>query len=117
MGPGGVAGFLGSSGVPLPGLAALLLIGVELVGGLVVMAGLLTRLTAAMQAFAMLVATALVHLPNGYFMPNGVEFSLTLMLASLALTLTGPGRYSVDAKLFGAEPLLALAPSRLRRAA
>ena len=117
MGPEGVAGFLGASGVPLPGLHALLLIGVELVGGLLIIAGTLTRATAAAQAFAMLVATVLVHLPNGYFLPNGAEFTVTLMLASLALTMTGAGRYSVDAKVFRTEPLLKLAPAALRRAA
>jgi len=117
IGPAGVAGFLGSMGVPLPGLNALLLIGVELVGGLLVMTGAVTRVTAALQVFAMLVATLLVHLPNGFFLPNGVEFTLTLMLASLALTMTGPGRYSVDAMVFGSEPLRKLAPSYLRRAA
>lgn len=117
LGPAGVAGFLGSAGVPLPGLNALLLITVELLGGLAVIAGVFTRPSALAIAFAMLVATLLVHLPNGYFLPNGVEFALTLMLASLAVTMTGAGAYSVDARLAGRSPEGASAPAGIRRAA
>ena len=99
MGVPGVAGFLGQLGVPLPGLSAVLLIAVELGGGLLIAAGALTRVAALLTAAAMAVATLTVHLPNGFFLPNGVEFTLTLMLASLALAMTGAGRYSVDAAL------------------
>jgi putative oxidoreductase len=117
FGPAGVAGMLGSMGVPLPGLNALMLIAVELIGGLALLAGAFTRAASTLIAFAMLVATLLVHLPNGYFLPNGVEFTLTLMLASLALTMTGAGAYSLDAALFGGRPLRALTPRPLDRAA
>src|SRR5687768_10608152 len=79
FGPAGVTGVLASSGMPVPGLNAMLLIGVELVGGLALIAGAFTRITSVLIAFTMLVATVLVHLPNGYFLPNGAEFTLTLM--------------------------------------
>lgn len=101
MGPANVAGFLGQLGVPLPGLNAALLIAVELGGGLLLLAGAWTRVTAVLTAGAMGVATLLVHAPNGFFLPNGVEFTLTLMLVSLALVMTGAGTYSVDARLAG----------------
>lgn len=101
FGLSGTAGFLGSLGIPLPEVNAAALIGVELVGGLALLAGMFTRVAAALVSSAMLVAVAVVHLPNGYFLPNGVEFALTLMLASLAVTFTGPGRYSIDARLGG----------------
>lgn len=117
LGPGGVTGFLASAGVPLPGLNAMLLIGVELLGGLAMIAGMFTRPAAAAIAFAMLVATLLVHLPNGYFLPNGVEFTLTLMLASLAITMTGAGCYSVDARLFARKSASVQAERGTRRAA
>jgi putative oxidoreductase len=47
----------------------------------------------------MLVATLVVHLPNGFFNPMGIEFTMTLFAASLALVMTGPGELSLDAVL------------------
>lgn len=117
MGPAGVSGFLGSLGVPLPGLNALMLITVELVGGLALIFGSFTRIASSLIAFAMLVAIVLVHLPNGYFLPNGIEFALTLLLASLAVTMTGAGTYSVDARMFGKAPKAEPIAAATRRAA
>ena len=117
LGPGAITGFLASSGVPFPGLNAVILISVELLGGVALMTGAFTRIAASLIAFAMLVATVLVHLPNGYFMPNGIEFTLTLMLASVAMTMTGAGAYSIDARLLGARPWRAARDSELHRAA
>ena len=117
FGLAGTAGFLESVGVPVPGLNAALLIAVELGGGLALLAGLFTRAAAALTAFAMLVAVTVVHLPNGYFLPDGAEFALTLLLASLAITQTGAGRYSVDARIFSREPATIRGEMTFRRAA
>lgn len=95
----GVTGFVASLGLPLPALGAAALIAVELGGGLALLAGAFTRVTALLTAFAMAVATVTVHLANGFFLPNGYEFTLTLMLASFAVVMTGAGAYSVDAWL------------------
>jgi len=99
FGLAGTAGFLESLGIPFPSLNAALLIATEIGGGLALIAGVYTRFASLVLAFAMLVAVAVVHWPNGYFLPNGAEFALTMMLGSLALTQMGPGRYSVDARL------------------
>lgn len=98
-GVAGVATGFGQLGFPLPMLNAVLITAVELGGGLLLIAGAGTRIVGALLAFSMLVATLVVHRAAGFFLPNGYEFSLTLMLVSLALTQTGAGRYSVDARL------------------
>ncbi|MEO1080390.1 MAG: DoxX family protein [Pseudomonadota bacterium] len=77
-------------------LMALLAGSAEFFGGIALIFGLLTRPAAALAAFTMGVALT-VHLPNGLFVSNnGYEYALTLLAATLALTLTGGGRYSID---------------------
>ncbi|MGV9826405.1 MULTISPECIES: DoxX family protein [unclassified Gordonia (in: high G+C Gram-positive bacteria)] len=68
----------------------------EAAGGLVAL-GAGTRLAAAAGSAAML-AAADVHRPSGFFaQEGGFEYPAVLGLASAALALTGPGRYSIDA--------------------
>ena len=98
FGLAGTAGFLDQLGVPFPGANAAALIAVELFGGLALLAGAATRVSSALLAVAMTVATLLVHLPNGFFLAaNGYEYTLMLGFATVALALTGPGAWSVDA--------------------
>lgn len=97
FGYGGVVGGFTQMGLPLPEISAALIIATELGGGLLILAGLLTRFAAAAFAFAMLVAMAKVHWPAGFFLPNGYEFTLMLAAASVGLVLTGPGLFSLDA--------------------
>ena len=100
------AGFIGGMGVPLPTLAALGVALVETVGGLFVLVGFLTRYAAALFAADMLMATLLVHLPNGFAVSDGgYEFTLTLFLVALALVLLGSGSLSVDRAVLGREPV------------
>ena len=39
----------------------------------------------------MAVAVLKVHLSNGFFLPQGFEFALTMFAASCAIALEGPG--------------------------
>lgn len=86
-------------GIPLPMVAAVVVIAVELGGGIALALGLLTRIAGALLAINMLVAMLLVHLPNGFFLPSGVEFVLALFGGSVALAGLGAGAFSVDAAL------------------
>lgn len=97
MGFGGVAGMMEGLGLPAPALAAGVLILVELVGGAALVLGLFTRLAAVPLAVSMLVATLMVHLPNGFYASSGgIEFTLLLTAACLALAMTGPGKAALD---------------------
>lgn len=95
----GVAGFLGSIGVPLPMVAAFLVAFFETFGGAFLVIGFLTRIWSAGLAFAMLIAVTLVHLPNGMFAEGGYQWALLLMACSLALMIEGAGRASLDRAL------------------
>lgn len=72
----------------------------EFFGGIALIIGLLTRPAAAVLAFTMVVAIFAVHFENGLFMSNnGYEFGLALLAGSVALALSGAGRFSVDNNL------------------
>lgn len=97
MGFAGVSGMLESMGVPAAGVLGPVLALGELLGGLGLIAGLLTRVAAAGLAIDMLGAMLLVHLPGGFFLPEGIEFTLALLAANVAFLIAGAGRYSIDA--------------------
>ena len=84
-------------GVPAAELAAPLAAVLELVGGLMLLLGLGTRVVAALLALTMLGALVLVHLPAGFFAADGgIELVLLLAAASVLFVLAGAGRWSLD---------------------
>ena len=94
------AGMLAQLEIPLPTVAAWGVGVLELVGGILLLIGLLTRIVAALLAVDMAVATVLVHLPNGFVVSDGgYEYTLVLMLSALGLALSGPGVISVKRAL------------------
>jgi len=74
----------------------------ELLGGVLIGLGFLTRVGAFFIACTMLTAVVGVHLPGGFFAANrGYEYPLTLLAMSLALLISGGGQASVDRALSG----------------
>ena len=72
----------------------------EFGGGLLLALGLLSPLGSLAIAGTMLVAIATVHWANGFWnTKRGYEFNLALLGSVVALALTGPGSYSLDALL------------------
>ncbi|HET9575105.1 MAG TPA: DoxX family protein [Nitrospira sp.] len=104
-------GFDGTMGfftqkMDLPWLIALLIIIGESFGSLALLAGLLTRFTAASLAVIMFGAITLVHLPHGFFMNwfgqqkgEGFEYHFLVIGIAAALLVTGGGKWSIDREL------------------
>jgi putative oxidoreductase len=97
-GPGrqGTAGFFGSLGFRPPMVMAVVAATAE-TSGLLFALGLLTPFAALATASVMVVAVGSVHLKNGFFAGNGgYEFNLVLWASVIAVSATGPGRFSLD---------------------
>lgn len=88
-------GFAGM-GVPLPNIVAPLVAVLEFAGGIALILGVLTRLVSLGLAIDMLGALFIVHLANGFFLPNGYEFVLILLATTVALVIAGAGAFSID---------------------
>ncbi|HEY0764439.1 MAG TPA: DoxX family protein [Pyrinomonadaceae bacterium] len=74
----------------------------ELLGGVLIGLGFLTRVGAFFFACTMLTAVVGVHLPGGFFAANrGYEYPMTLLAMSLSLLISGGGQASVDRGLSG----------------
>ena len=104
-------GFSGSMGLftqklGIPPTLAFLAIAAEFFGGLGLLAGLLSRVAALGIACNMIVAIAMVHAQNGFFMNwfgkqpgEGIEYHLLVLAIALAIMVKGAGAFSVDRAL------------------
>lgn len=116
------ADFLAGLGIPAPFAAAVLVGGVETLGGVLLVVGLYARWAAAALAVETAVAIWKVHLPYGFFLNwaltpgvgHGYEYTLTLAAGLVCLLLTGAGALSVDAARARAAEEEALGRARLR---
>lgn len=82
-----------SFGIPLP--LAYLSIVAELVGGIMLILGIFARFAALAIFVDMVVAVALVHFKNGFFMSGGpglgYEYNIALLALCLGVIMCGPG--------------------------
>jgi len=90
-GPAGFAGFTHSS------LTVAYLVGLaQLGGGVTMLTGILARVGAVCILTVMVGAIYLVHLPHGFDIgKGGYEYALTQLLISLAILISGAGKYSL----------------------
>ena len=109
-GPESFATILAALGVPAPEQMAWATIGVELIGGLAILAGAFVQLAALPMAIVLLVAIVTVHLPNGFssiklqsvdaagahFGQPGYETDLLYLAGLVALCIAGAGPLSID---------------------
>jgi putative oxidoreductase len=100
FGFGGVTNFFSHGGIPLPAVSAVVVTLVEFLGGLALLLGLGTRIAAALIAIDMLGAIVFVHGKNGFTLPNGYEYALTLLVVNVALAIAGPGAFALDNRLW-----------------
>ena len=113
LGPAAVAQYVKRAGFP-EGFAepfAWYVIVAHVVGGLMLIVGFWTAVAALAQVPIMAGATFLIHVPQGFFMrgiitdaaagraiAGGYEFTLLVLVATIALVFTGSGSLSIDGR-------------------
>ncbi len=101
-GEGGPAGFgeglLAGLGLPAPIVLAWVVTLIELVGGVALILGVVTRLAALLNVGVLVGAIAFVKLDVGLIAEEGVGYELDLVLIAglLAVAMLGPSRPSID---------------------
>jgi putative oxidoreductase len=101
---GGTTQAFTQMGLPYPQVSAVLVIVLELAGGVALVFGLFTVLVGLAYAVAMAGAVWFVHLSNGFFVAqNGYELAGLTGVVALVLAITGAGTISLDRALFGGK--------------
>jgi putative oxidoreductase len=105
------AAILHAIGVPVPHLMAYLTIGTEILSGIAILQGAFVWLVSIPSVILLVVAIVTVHLPYGFssiklmsiaagraqFGPLGYECDLLYIACIVALVLSGPSPWSIDA--------------------
>jgi putative oxidoreductase len=85
--------------IPFPGVLAPFIASLEVVGGILLIIGLLTRVVSALFAIEMLVTTVWVKLALGAGW-NASDLDRMLLVAGILMVLAGPGAAAVDNLVF-----------------
>jgi len=97
---GGIEGtttFFANLGIPLAGFFAYAVGIVEFAGGILLILGIIIKISSLLLLIDMVVATLLVHLPKGFLNSNGgAEFTLSLIAGLVALLVLGEGKLSLQ---------------------
>jgi putative oxidoreductase len=80
--------------VGLPAMLALPVGLLEVIGGIALLVGFLTRIASILFIIEMIGSTIVAKLPKGFV--GGYELDLLLIAISISLILTGPGRLSIE---------------------
>ena len=95
MGIGGTTSFMTHVGVPLPELVAWFSALAETLGGIAFVLGIFTLPFGLALAVDMAGAIFFAKRGGGLFAPKGFELELSLLVASVAIALSGPGALSL----------------------
>ncbi|CAN5876307.1 hypothetical protein BH23THE1_BH23THE1_30240 [soil metagenome] len=90
----GVQGFFASVGIPAE--LALPIALLEVIGGILLIIGLLTRITSILFIIQIIGIILVVKAGGGITGEGGLEVELLLMALSISLLLSGPGRISIE---------------------
>lgn len=100
MGPGNFGGqMLAGLGVPLPVFTGYVVTFLEIIGGILLIVGFLSRLAALLLTIELVVAILLVKVDVGFLSGSsgtGTELDLALIACFLVILFAGPGRLSID---------------------
>jgi putative oxidoreductase len=108
-GPAGTRAFFAGLGFRRPMAMAVVAGLSELGGGLLLAFGLFTPLAALVLTVVMLNAIGTVHWKKGFFnSAGGFEYNLLIVATAVAVTATGPGRFSLDYAFGWAERISGL---------
>ena len=96
----GFTGMLEGLNVPLAELVSYLVAYGELLGGLALILGILTRWASTIFITIMLGAIFLIHISKGYdIMHGGYEYQLLILVLGFFFLANGGGKYSLDTRL------------------
>jgi len=102
-GLGDVSVYFAKISIPFPGVMVPFIATLELVGGILLIIGLLTRVVSALFAIEMLVTTVWVKLALGAGW-NASDLDRMLLVAAILMVLAGPGAAAADNLVFKGDP-------------
>lgn len=89
-----LASYFAASGFPFPEYIGLAIGFLEFFGGIFLVTGFLVRPLGFIFAVEMLIATVVVHLPDGY--SASLEVATLMFFITLSLGIMGGGKFAID---------------------